>query len=298
MTSPNGGEAWEPGSAQLITWDSSGDFPYVRIDYSTNSGQTWIKIKSNTGNDGNRDWTVPDTPSGNCRVRVQSKDAPAIEDMSNTDFTIGSSGGGDRWITVLSPNGGETWTVGSSETITWNASNNIEEVRLWWSTDSGTTWTLLRGRTPNDGSYSWAVDDIPSDNCRIKAQEYGNRRINDASDADFTILANGGILNLTGSDVPTTFNLWQNYPNPFNPSTDIRFDIPEENASDVRTMLSIYDVRGRLVKVLLDESLPAGQYRVHWDGKNDAGESINSGIYLLSIRAGSHFEVMKMVLSR
>ena len=74
LTSPAGGETWIPGSKPAITWASSEDFDYVRLDYSINDGLGWIKMTSRTANDGARDWTVPGVLSDLCRVRVTSKD--------------------------------------------------------------------------------------------------------------------------------------------------------------------------------------------------------------------------------
>ena len=74
VTSPNGGESWEVGSAHNITWTSVGTVGNVMIEYSTNNGSTWTTIVASTANDGTHPWTVPDTPSTTCRVRVSETD--------------------------------------------------------------------------------------------------------------------------------------------------------------------------------------------------------------------------------
>ena len=89
------------------------------------------------------------------------------------------------------------------------------------------------------------------------------------------------------------FSLDQNYPNPFNPVTKIRFELPA--ASRVR--LEIYDVTGRLVKTLVNKSsMPAGQYETSWNGKNNNGQSVSSGIYFYKMEADRFQKVRKMVL--
>jgi hypothetical protein len=72
------------------------------------------------------------------------------------------------------------------------------------------------------------------------------------------------------------FRLYANYPNPFNPSTSIRFDL----ASAGRVRIAVYDLTGRLVRVLLDGSRTAGEYSVRWDGLDSACNSVPSGIYV------------------
>ncbi len=95
--------------------------------------------------------------------------------------------------------------------------------------------------------------------------------------------------------VVTTFELRQNYPNPFNPSTTIEFSIPKR----VNVKLVIYDISGRVVRTLIDDKeYEPGLYRVEWNGKNDYGEYVASGIYLYKLQAGDFVSTKKMVLMR
>ncbi len=87
VTSPNGGESWAAGSTHDITWTTTGTVGSLNIDYSTDNGSTWIPVVSGTANDGAYSWTVPNTPSANCRVRVQEADADPT-DASNAVFSI------------------------------------------------------------------------------------------------------------------------------------------------------------------------------------------------------------------
>ena len=112
VTDPNGGEDWQVDSSHNITWDSSSGINNVRIRYSTNSGSSWTTIIESTTNDGSYSWTIPNTPSNNCRVRVLDANNSGVKDDSNTDFTISTSGGGGQWITVTSHNVGAAWEVG------------------------------------------------------------------------------------------------------------------------------------------------------------------------------------------
>jgi hypothetical protein len=81
-------------------------------------------------------------------------------------------------------------------------------------------------------------------------------------------------------------------PNPFNPRTTIAFDLPA--ASRVR--LSVFDLRGRLVRTLLDESRSAGRHDVVWEGRSDQGRRVASGVYLLRLEANGAVETRRVAL--
>jgi hypothetical protein len=94
---------------------------------------------------------------------------------------------------------------------------------------------------------------------------------------------------------PFKYELHQNYPNPFNPETRIRFEIG--GMEDVT--LVIYDVLGRRVRVLLkDAAFNPGMHVVNWNGRNDAGEQVASGVYFYRVLAGDFIAHKKMLLVR
>lgn len=92
--------------------------------------------------------------------------------------------------------------------------------------------------------------------------------------------------------IPQEFALQQNYPNPFNPSTTIRFSVPKES----QVKLEVYDMTGSLVKTVLDERLGARNMEVVWDGTNNSGARVASGMYLYRIQASDFVAVKKMVM--
>jgi hypothetical protein len=96
----------------------------------------------------------------------------------------------------------------------------------------------------------------------------------------------------TGPDLPTRFALGQNRPNPFARSTTIRFDLP--TARVVR--LEVFDLQGRLVKTLADESFEAGSFTRTWDRMSNSGEEVRSGIYLYRLSAAGFQAQKKMLL--
>ena len=95
--------------------------------------------------------------------------------------------------------------------------------------------------------------------------------------------------------MPHMFALYQNAPNPFNPETVIRYDVPPPGG---KVTLTAYDVSGRLVRTLVDGVQSAGQHFVRWDGRNDGGRGMASGIYFCRMTAAGFTEKRKMVLLR
>ncbi|HUU26956.1 MAG TPA: T9SS type A sorting domain-containing protein [archaeon] len=95
---------------------------------------------------------------------------------------------------------------------------------------------------------------------------------------------------------PKTFSLYQNSPNPLNPSTTITYAIPE--GAGVETRLEVYNLRGALVRVLVDEVKEPGVYHVFWDGTDSRGQDVPSGVYFYRLRAGDQTRVRKMIVLR
>jgi hypothetical protein len=100
-----------------------------------------------------------------------------------------------------------------------------------------------------------------------------------------------------GDDVAgriNNFQLYQNYPNPFNPSTEIRYQL----AFAREVQLTIYNSLGQQVRQLINEPQSAGEKRIEWNGLDDSGKAVSSGVYLYQLRAGQFSSVKKMVLMR
>ncbi len=97
------------------------------------------------------------------------------------------------------------------------------------------------------------------------------------------------------------FSLQQNYPNPFNTTTLIPFTVNGKQKTEngpIPITLKIYNIRGALVRTLVDDKRTSGEYEVIWDGKNEKGEAVASGIYFYKLKAGDFSETKKMILLR
>jgi flagellar hook assembly protein FlgD len=94
------------------------------------------------------------------------------------------------------------------------------------------------------------------------------------------------------SEIPKEFELRQNYPNPFNAGTAISFDIPQACQAKVR----IYNILGQLVVTLYDKPTYPGRYTITWDGKDEKGKEISSGIYFYQLSTPGFTKSSKMLL--
>ena len=185
LTSPDGGEFLTVGDFFQITWDWEGTFQKVKIEYSYDNGSSWNLIDDNMDNDGDYDWTVPDTPSEFCLVRISEQDTGTPVDVSDAVFTI--SAPIIESITITAPNGGESWTVGDFFQITWDWEGTFQKVKIEYSYDDGLTWNIINNCAANDGDYDWTVPDTPSEFCLVRISEKDTGDPVDVSDAVFTI---------------------------------------------------------------------------------------------------------------
>ena len=138
-------------------------------------------------------------------------------------------------------------------------------------------------------------DYIPlTDRVRVRfiASDILGESIVEAAVDDFAVLATG----FTGADAPDAaparFALDQNRPNPFNPKTTVRFSLPATGVA----RLTIFDVTGRAVRSLVDGTLPAGEHAIVWDGRDEAGHAVPSGIYLYKLQSREEIATKKMIL--
>jgi hypothetical protein len=88
-------------------------------------------------------------------------------------------------------------------------------------------------------------------------------------------------FSLQSLELPTQFELMQNYPNPFNSRTELRFKTPAES----KVTITVCNILGQPVRILLDQTCAAGNHRVVWDGKNELGREVVSGIYIVRMEA-------------
>jgi len=300
------------------------------LEYSTNAGASWIAIDSGIAcGSETYSWTIPDTPSDECLVRVSddSDDVPA--DASDLVFTIYRPGDMIYVDFDIKP--------GSCPNPFNTKSNGKLPVAIlgtdvFDASDIDPATVMLEGVSP----LRWNWEDVstpvidPTDTCDCTSRggdgytdmtfKFDTQDIADALETQMPF-ADGEtrILTITGmtyAGVPIEgtdcvriihkgqsrsstgsiagYSLGKNYPNPFNPETDISFTLPERaNAS-----LIVYNVLGKAIKVLVDREMSAGTHTFHWDGRDEFGNPVSSGIYFYRLKADVFDQTMKMVLMK
>jgi hypothetical protein len=187
VTSPNGGESWPAGSFHQITFDENLD-GNVKIDLYK-GGVFNSVITGSTSSDGSANWTIPPgtTPGTDYKIRIESLDFPAVFDFSNADFEIDTVS--PPFITVTSPNGGESWAAGSFHQILFdeNLTGNVK-IELY---KGGVYDSDINASTSSDGSTNWTIPagQTPGSDYKVKITSLSDTTISDFSDADFTISA-------------------------------------------------------------------------------------------------------------
>jgi hypothetical protein len=181
---PNGGEKWVLNTTRQIQWTSAGPVGgNVRVELRRGPGAAWEPLFEEIANDGAQNWTVTGPASPDARIRVCSVAAPSVCDAGDRNFTITPGA-----ITVLTPNGGESWDLGSTRRIEWRTSGAVgSDVRVELRRSPGAAWEPLFPSIANDGAQNWVVTGPATAEARVRICSVATASICDVSNANFTI---------------------------------------------------------------------------------------------------------------
>jgi hypothetical protein len=275
------------GRPTTIVWTSPKGYRVdsVSIDGTLNDGIDWFPIARRIPDLYSFTWQVPSLIADRCRVMITlwAKGEILGQGMSQDVFMIGAP------VAV------------TLESFTGAFENEAAVLR--WSTlveENIEGFNVLRSESETDGFEPVNAEPVASSGA-AGAASY------EVKDPDVLLnriyyyrleaVSSGRARDLSGPCkvvCRAPFSLAQNAPNPFNPSTSIKFTIAE----DARVTLAVYDVGGRRVRTLVDRDLKASFYRVDWDGRNESGRTVASGIYFYRLQAGSFVQSRKMILLR
>ena len=242
-------------------YNGSDSFTYYANDGTLDSNTSTVSISLSPVNDASSDFTV--------------LEEYLVNDFDGNQWTITTSN------LIVTPENEQ-----DSLQFIWNESTDIDGDQIQyrmigyddlefltmdeWTTSLSQSWSIQdlvsNTDTVNIAQGSWSV--IATDGEFLKESNYG---------ASVEFFINGIAL------IPDAFIISQNYPNPFNSSTTINYDIPESQHIAIR----IYDIRGRLIKTLIDEHQNAGYKSITWDGTNEDNEKVSAGVYFYQIHTSS-----------
>jgi len=207
--------------------------------------------------------------------------------VNGSNLFAGTDGG-----VFLSTNNGTSWTAintGLTNTrvrsLAVNGSNLFAGTLggVFFSTNNGTSWAAV-----NTGLTNTVVSSLAAHSSNLFAGTDGGgvwrRPLSEmvtAVEDDF-------------SQAPVGFTLEQNYPNPFNPSTTIRYQLPKTT----EVVLKIYNIFGQEVRTLVNARQPVGMNAVVWDGRDQSGKEVSSGIYIYRLQTGESMQSRKLSFVR
>ena len=173
---------------------------------------------------------------------------------------------------------------------------SAEGIRQDSTINGNIVYTLLSDYQyyPNGGNGFLRIMEFSPINNTIQVKTYSPtlNQYETKGSSQFTLIYDMQLLITPVELLPKIFALHQNYPNPFNPVTTLRYDLPENAMINI----TIYDMLGKQVKTLVNQTQDAGYKSVIWDATNDYGKPVSAGIYLYQVQAGEYISTKKMVL--
>lgn len=278
----------------FVTGGSSGSTSsndYVTIKYNSAGQEQWNSRYNGTGNDNDISFGIAVSAAGNVYVTGSS-----IGQGSATDYAtvMYNSSGAQQWAARYNgPNNtsddaaaievdqsGNAFVTGASN----SGGTNLDYLTIKYSPSGQQMWEQRYNGPGNgiDAALSVCVDG--SGNVYITGNSQGSGSSSDYATLKYSVLT---AIGNPETNIPDVFRLYENYPNPFNPATTIKFDLPVQSI----TKLSVYDVTGRTVALLVNGPMSAGSHTISFNG---AG--ISSGVYFFKLEAGDFTDIRKMVL--
>jgi photosystem II stability/assembly factor-like uncharacterized protein len=276
LKTTNGGTNWVPQNSEITSWLYSICFVDANRGWIVGSNGTIVNTV-----DGGEIWEQQISSTTNYLSSVCFYD-------SDTGWAAGSNG------TILkTTDGGNNWTSKSSGTTEWLKSIFFIDNQVGWAVGTGGVLVMTL-----DGGESWSTRKTWT-NKTLSSVYYA------ADHAGWIVGETGTVLSMVMSNLataieeknimtsyPESFELFQNYPNPFNPTTTINYQLPVSNYID----LSIFNLLGQKVVTLVSKRQRAGFYRVEWNGTDQFGQKVSSGIYVYKLETDTEVQVRKMIL--
>jgi hypothetical protein len=198
---------------------------------------------------------------------------------------------------------GHFHAVLTEDNLSWSAPNGQQihdfVPRIWWPDAQGSQMTILPG-IPTTINTEWLIDQNWVINELSVVAFVQSNQLQPDSTLEIHQGAKVKVTELTaipGEDYNTIaeeFQLFQNFPNPFNPTTTIEYFLSKRS----QVSLKIFDLLGQEVRSLVDNIQGPGNYSIVWEGRDNLGENVASGIYIYTLQAGKSIQYRKMILLR
>ncbi len=181
LIDPQASSVWFMSQRHEIRWREYGAGDFVRIERSSDNGQTWSVLAARTPNDRQYDYVVTEPAGTQCKIRISAADHPSIQDSSDA-FEVRKP-----FLTLNAPSAGAILYPQFDYDIRWSSGGVGGAVHIELSRDSGSTWEMLAANTENDGHYRWKATAPASDQCRIRIRAADNPSLTSKSLFNFSI---------------------------------------------------------------------------------------------------------------
>ena len=265
--------------------NTSTDADIFVVKFNSSGVLQWSKTYNGPGNDTDEPNDMTLDINQNLYITGRTTVSGANTDIVTIKF---NPSGDTNWVRIV---GGSSNTNDGGNAILVDSAGNVYSGG--WIANANTDMILLKYNSSGTNVATFTYDrgsyDQINSLCKSNTNEIIATGVLNLSSVDFAVVKLD--QNISGlvqhGHIPSTFSLFQNFPNPFNPLTKIKFDVP--NGSDVK--LTIYDVLGGEIAVLVNDGLAAGMYNFEWDAS-----AFPSGVYFYKLVTGDFVQTKKMIL--
>ena len=291
------------GEGQTISWDitNNGSESVFLIGVGEIAAGADLSVESSTDADGNVSATFDaeaDKSAGTTSLSVTASAIAENSDGESRDLSVDFSATWDVPVAAELASFASRITVDDDVLLQWNVASQSNNLgwEVYRSTDNR-VFTKVSDLVVGDGtsdeynSYSYVDSNLPlADVLYYYLNQIDLDGTTTRSQVIEVLLSPTAVLQQA---LPLVNELRQNYPNPFNPETTISYDLSNE----LIVTLTIYDLSGQVIRTLInDQAMSAGQYKSVWDGRDQRGVKVASGVYFYQLRAGEFVAKKKMTL--
>jgi hypothetical protein len=278
---------------------------YATIKYYPNGDTAWVRRYNGPVNGNDRATAIAVDGSNNVYVTGYSDSTGSTQDYATIKY---DSSGNELWVKRYDCANGTDMPYA----IAVDGSNNVyvtgysgcggvtifDYVTIKYYSNGDTAWLRkYHGPVEYGADYAYALAVDSAGNVYVTGESQGSGTGYDYCTIKYSPKSTDVKDETEGQEKPSEFALSQNYPNPFNPATTIRFKVEGRRLKvPLHTTLKIYNVLGEVVRTLVDEEKLPGDHTIQWDGKNNKGEQLASGVYFYELKIGDYTSSKKMVL--